>query len=407
MPDLISTQPGQAPLVVHYDNIYDVIASAKRDGGITHILELGLSVNSYLDDGPLLMKVVETIEEYKNIHLLFSSGWDMYSSRVFETQGSADMPELLHDRTKVIKRQLKKIYGDRLHFWLGNTTEVKIHKKLFPAADVQYYSVYPNRIVGRHIEAKLKLYVSPGGEVRREKIFVCLNNYEKEHRTEIVKFIKYRKELLPHTHLSYLRPNDLDLCILADGDHHMTTIGEWQDIIHTDVVDNCYTYIATETHWAQEFRFGFSIFPPNNNTTIFETSIDQWELEAMTMPLSGWVSEKSLKSAYYELPLLSVGYAGCLQAFKDLGFETFPEFFDETYDSTAHPGERMRMVKENITALAQIPIEQTHQLYHSVDVQAKLKRNKARFLELVNTDPYLWVVEDTDRYKQMQEFYNS
>ena len=404
MPGLISKQVSTENLN-SYVNIYNLIADAKRNEDITHILELGLSVNSYLDDGPMLKKLVETIVEYKNIHLLFSCGWDMYSSRVYNECESTYTP--IHDRTKVIKQQLSSVNNKRLHFWLGNTTEVKIHKKAFPGADVQYYSVYPNRLISQHVKSKLKLYVAPGGEIYRRKIFVCLNNYEKEHRTAMVRFIRSQPKLMSQTYLSYLKPHDLDLCILADGDHVQHQIGDWQDIIHTDVVDGCYTYIATETHWQQDFRFGHSVFPPKNNTTIFETSTEEWILHQMGMPFSGWISEKSLKSAYYELPLLSVGYAGSLQAFKDLGFKTFPEFFDETYDSTAHPGERMRMIQENISRLADLPIEQIHQLYHSAGVQAKLKHNKARFMALANTDPYLFVVKNTGRYEQMQEFYYS
>lgn len=429
MPELHSPDPNAKSTVIQARDIYEVVREAREFPESIHCIELGLSpyphldvsqkshLNvSHVDVGPILQQVVETILAYNNIHLLFSSGWDMYSSRVYSTAGGDDDSgigsKLRYDRTKQLQLQLKDLPNSRLHFWLGNTTEMSEHQSVFPEADVQYYSVYPIRMCRQHIEKKIPLFVSPNKNTPREKLFVCLNNYNKAHRTEMVRFIKsyeHNGNYLRHkTYFSYLRPGEKELTCLADGQHEQDQIGDWQDIIDVNIVNNCYSYIATETHWSNAFNFGFSMERPiKHNNPLFNTSISDKELNDFQVPMSGWISEKSLKSAYYELPLLVVGYAGCLQAFRDIGFKTFPEFYDERYDSVGHDGERMRQIQQNIIRLLKMPIEEVHDLYHSDNVQSKLKHNKELFINMVRHDPYLSLFVNTDTNSSIQEFCNS
>ena len=117
----------------YYDSVYNVISSATGDGslGEEYYIELGLSVNCYFDVSPTLSRLVELIKDIDNIHILFSCGWDMYSSNVYNRS------ELVFDRTAYLKTQLINLPNERLHFWLGNTSEVIGHKRMFPGADVQ------------------------------------------------------------------------------------------------------------------------------------------------------------------------------------------------------------------------------------------------------------------------------
>ena len=367
MPELVSVNPESNGAVNCHGNIYEVIARARQEPGVIHCIELGLSPYPHLDESPILQQVVETILAYDNIHLLFSSGWDMYSSRVYSTEGidndSGIGSKLIYDRTKQLQLQLKDLPNSRLHFWLGNTTEISEHQRVFPEADVQYYSVYPTRLCRQHVAKEIPFFVSPNKNTLREKLFVCLNNYNKAHRTEMVRFIKSYEHngnyLRRKTYFSYLRPGDPELTCLADGQHDADQIGDWQDIIDVNIVNNCYSYIATETHWTNTWHFGFGMERPiKHNTPIYDTSISDKEIDAFQVPMSGWISEKSLKSAYYELPLLVVGYAGCLQAFRDLGFKTFPEFYDERYDTVGNDGERIRQIQQNMIRLLKMPLKE-------------------------------------------------
>jgi len=416
MPELVSSNQESNGAVQPAYNIYQVVKRARQEPEEIHCIELGLGPYPHLDEGPILQQVVETILAYDNIHILFSSGWDMYSSRVYSTEGTPPGEgigsTLRYDRTKQLQLQLKDLPNSRLHFWLGNTTETSEHQRIFPEADVQYYSVYPMRLCRQHIEKEIPFFVSPNKNTLREKLFVCLNNYEKSHRTEMVRFIKSYEHngnyLRRKTYLSYLKPGDPELISLVDGQHDTDQIGDWQDIIDVNIVNNCYSYIATETHWNDAFHFGFGMEKPiKHNTPIYDTSISDKELNGFQVPMSGWISEKSLKSAYYELPLLVVGYPGCLQAFRDLGFKTFPEFYDERYDTVGNEGERIRQIQQNMIRLLKMPLKEVHDLYHSDNVQAKLKHNKELFINIIRHDPYLSLFGGSDIYSSIQEFCNT
>jgi hypothetical protein len=102
---------------------------------------------------------------------------------------------------------------------------------------------------------------------------------------------------------------------------------------------------------------------------------------------------------YYELPIMIVGLPGQLKVLQDLGFETFPEFYDESYDSISYYGERFDTIKQNIHRLSSTPIEEIHKLYYSDSVQDKLQHNKQQFIQMVKNDPYMRFYDYTNRNK--------
>jgi len=388
----------------YYESVYDVISHAtfKTDGpNEVYTIELGLSVNPYLDVSPTLMRLAELIKDIDNIHILFSCGWDMYSSNVYSNR-----TEMAFSRTTYLKTQLGNLPNNRLHFWLGNTSEVADHTREFPGADVQYYSVYPIRVAQQHIRNGLPFYKAPDRHAVRDKLFLCLNNYDKHHRTAMVKFLRANSNLLANSHVSYLRPKDPDLHMLVDGPKDPSRIGDWQDIVEYSIIDDCYSYIVTETHFDSTWWFCNSLGDRQYDNILFNKD-DAYPSEEFSIPLSGWISEKTLKSAYYQLPLLVVGYPGSLDAFKKLGFKTFPEFFDEAYDTVGDPGERLKLIKDNINRLATMPKQEVHDLYHSERVQEKLQYNSRHFAHLIETDPYLSGFDKLDTCHAIQDFIKS
>lgn len=48
--------------------------------------------------------------------------------------------------------------------------------------------------------------------------------------------------------------------------------------------------------------------------------------------LSSWITEKTFKMFYYGHPFILIGGRNTLKELRDMGFETFPELFDESYD---------------------------------------------------------------------------
>ena len=53
------------------------------------------------------------------------------------------------------------------------------------------------------------------------------------------------------------------------------------------------------------------------------------------------LTEKSFKPSKEKHPFIIVGAPGTLQAFRDMGFRTFNEIWDENYDNIPDPRQRM------------------------------------------------------------------
>lgn len=58
------------------------------------------------------------------------------------------------------------------------------------------------------------------------------------------------------------------------------------------------------------------------------------------------LTEKSFKPLKEKHPFILVGVPGCLQGLRDLGYQTFSEFWDESYDTITDPIPRMRKLDE-------------------------------------------------------------
>lgn len=56
------------------------------------------------------------------------------------------------------------------------------------------------------------------------------------------------------------------------------------------------------------------------------------------------LTEKSFKPSKEKHPFIIVGAPGALQAFRDMGFKTFSEFWDENYDKIPDPRQRMQAI---------------------------------------------------------------
>jgi hypothetical protein len=90
-------------------------------------------------------------------------------------------------------------------------------------------------------------------------------------------------------------------------------------------------------------------------------------------------------------PFIVFGNVNSLKALTKRGYETFPEIFDESYDSIEDNGKRLKMVCEEIEKVSRLPLDECFKLYESV--KDKLIHNRTllnknveliRFLELLD-----------------------
>lgn len=85
------------------------------------------------------------------------------------------------------------------------------------------------------------------------------------------------------------------------------------------------------------------------------------------------ITEKTFKPIAFRHPFLVWGEMGILQLLKKLGFETFDNLFDESYDTIVDNKQRLDALVKNISKISKEP-------YDTITVE-KLQHNHARFFD--------------------------
>jgi hypothetical protein len=86
-----------------------------------------------------------------------------------------------------------------------------------------------------------------------------------------------------------------------------------------------------------------------------------------------FVSEKTFKPLAFYHPFLIAGQCGHLSHIRKLGFETFDNIFDESYDAVADFSKRLKLIVENVKNFNQTPYDNL--------TQNKLKHNRDLFFD--------------------------
>jgi len=136
-----------------------------------------------------------------------------------------------------------------------------------------------------------------------------------------------------------------------------------------EMYTNSYFNIVTETSYNW------------NSTSIIDNNI--------------YLTEKTYRPIFGMQPFIMVSNPGVLKHLKDMGFKTFPEFFDESYDEIENPTERMYTIINEIKRICSLSLEELHDRYYNI--LDKLEYNRNRLIEIhdgeINYGDYLDVFE--------------
>ena len=187
---------------------------------------------------------------------------------------------------------------------------------------------------------------------KRSVYYLFLNrNSSRLHRPKLLlEFIKnnifYYKSIT-----SFLQSDEFDEFCEQPGNE------EYKDLIKVKypfVADYKDPYLVSDMH---NFFTKKEMWMDTYFSVVSETSADdRW----------CFITEKTVRPMIYFHPFIIWGNPGTLKTLKDLGFETFPEFFDERYDNIKNADIRMKMILNNVKRLCALPIEEIHNLYQSV-----------------------------------------
>lgn len=102
----------------------------------------------------------------------------------------------------------------------------------------------------------------------------------------------------------------------------------------------------------------------------------------VTAPAGVFISEKSLKPMAMQHPFILVATPGTLAEIQSFGFETFPELWDESYDSVANFQQRLLLIMQQVR---QFDVTQLN----TPVIQQKLQHNQHRIFDPVVTQQLL------------------
>ena len=101
---------------------------------------------------------------------------------------------------------------------------------------------------------------------------------------------------------------------------------------------------------------------------------------------TGNFSEKLLQPVQYMKPFILVAPPYTLECFKSFGYQTFSDFWDESYDTEEDHGERLAKIFTLIRRILDTPIQQLECMYK--EMRPILDHNRNRFMEITKYPNY-------------------
>jgi hypothetical protein len=204
---------------------------------------------------------------------------------------------------------------------------------------------------------------------KRNKYFLSLNrNSGRLHRPKLVLEL-INNNLFDKGLISLLKSDEFDKFSNEKGNEIYKQLIYTKypfvvDFEDADFVSGMHNFFTKKEMWMDTY---FSV--------VSETSVsDDW----------CFITEKTVRPIIYYHPFIVWGNPGTLKVLKEYGFETFPEFFDESYDNIYDSKKRLSIIINNLNRLCKMSIDEIHTLYQSVI--PKLIHNRNLLISLHTED---------------------
>jgi hypothetical protein len=253
--------------------------------------------------------------------------------------------------------------------WIVLTSNYKINHPKVLHLNIHLHDLYFDHINIRSVN------FSPNTNLRKKK-FICLNRQERLHRVLIVDYL-LEEQLINDTFLSC---QDIELkYVLLDKnpvkekiDHHLTLddyfefrrYGGLKELREYDfsekqkkrLLDNLPFFLEGESYANIDPK---DLAPVDN---FFNEAY--WALvterDFFRSNLYQGFTEKTVKCLLYGVPFIIIGLPFTLQKLRELGFVTFSDFIDESYDTEEDDNKRLEKIKKQISYLANLNYNEIH-----------------------------------------------
>lgn len=201
-------------------------------------------------------------------------------------------------------------------------------KNKIPHMQMEYFPVF--RIDKCNIEQALEISVDRKYTVgNREKTFLCFNRRYNDHR--LMLYLKmFKADLIKNSHYSLDKTQPEASRSFVDNCKYLLSRFADYDITPQDVVeaDRLLPLVLDNSD--------FSRYPMEEGTDpvqhLYDTSLVNIVTETYYFSNIIHITEKTYKPIAFLQPFVLVAAPGSLQHVKDMGFKTFSDFWDESYD---------------------------------------------------------------------------
>ena len=181
------------------------------------------------------------------------------------------------------------------------------------------------------------------------KKFICLNRIPRETRYFFM-YEMYSRNLLGDFNASLDKVVSLDSIVSYNNNMFIDSI---------DNKDNFNKMLSTLPWTVDTDQFYINHWDTNSTRFAYDNLIFIVTETLFSGDMNNlFLTEKTFKPISLQMPFIVIGQPGTLARLKDLGYKTFGDFWDESYDQELNPLIRMKMICDLVEKLAKIKIEE-------------------------------------------------
>jgi len=285
--------------------------------------------------------------------------------------------------------------------WAISDTRVKI-----PFLNVHFYNYFLDAGDSLNLKDEInfkKLDDLTVKMAKREKTkhFICLNRQPKIHRILLV-YELYQRNLISKSIVSCMQPgHEQDYAIYQHTNEVTDHVYRTNDYAIKD-------FIKTLPYDLDNFKNSgvwWEIFKDDEIEYITKFySQCCFDIVSETHVKDYFVTEKTTKPIFYKMPFMVLSSPGYLNYLRSLGFETFPELFDESYDEEVDLVRRIEKIANQAAKLCRLDLQDLQNKI--LTVNDKLEHNRHHLIHL-NLSNKLINSLSNSKYKIRTSYNNS
>lgn len=276
-------------------------------------------------------------------------------------------------------------YIDALHSYFGTVHNIPLHKIIYLTGCMNAEQEYDRYCVERNIPNdkthRLSIVSYPitftsfvkDPEISKpeydinvvpEKLFLMWNRRFKKHRVELPLCLE-KLNLADRSLISFSKDDpDYPGNLITDRFDRHALVNEFN--ISEEVIDRFISKLPLVLD-GEEDTMQMCLDYNNKARPFYQQSLISIVTETNFYESTATITEKSFKSAKEKHPFIIAGVSGVLKKMHELGFKTFNEFWDESYDDIEDSTERMRKIMDVIEYIGSWSQEQILDFRHKVE----------------------------------------